>query len=253
MTRARDVANIDGLLTAKGDIYAASAAATPVNVPVGSNNQTILADSAQTAGIKWGASPQSLMTATGDTLYASSANTPARLAVGNTGDVLTVAGGVPTWAAPANTQAFTLINSGGTSLSTGTTTVSGISGKNQLHIWVTGYSANNGSNANVTFRINTDSGNNYYWISTLPDMYTPTSGINLKELAAAATTGELHLFISGANSTGIKPFQWISRESNGGSAAMGMGYYGGTSTISSVSIITSTGSWDAGTIRVYGA
>jgi hypothetical protein len=41
------------------------------------------------------------LTTTGDTIYASAANTPARLAIGSTGQVLTVAGGVPTWAAAA--------------------------------------------------------------------------------------------------------------------------------------------------------
>lgn len=41
------------------------------------------------------------LTATGDLLYASAANTPARLPVGSTGNVLTVAGGIPSWAAPA--------------------------------------------------------------------------------------------------------------------------------------------------------
>jgi hypothetical protein len=51
MTRARDVANIDGLLTTTGDTY-----------------------------------------------YASAASTPARLGIGSTGQLLTVAGGVPTWA-----------------------------------------------------------------------------------------------------------------------------------------------------------
>lgn len=35
---------------------------------------------------------------TGDTLYASAANTLSKLAIGSAGDVLTVAGGVPTWA-----------------------------------------------------------------------------------------------------------------------------------------------------------
>jgi hypothetical protein len=54
MTRARDVANIDGLLTTTGDTY-----------------------------------------------YASAAATPARLGVGSTGQVLTVASGVPSWATPA--------------------------------------------------------------------------------------------------------------------------------------------------------
>lgn len=38
---------------------------------------------------------------TGDTLYASATNVLSKLAIGSTGQVLTVAGGVPTWAAPA--------------------------------------------------------------------------------------------------------------------------------------------------------
>lgn len=56
-------------------------------------------------GTDWvaAASLQSLLTATGDIPYASAANTPARRAIGSTGDVLTVAGGVPTWAAPGAT------------------------------------------------------------------------------------------------------------------------------------------------------
>ena len=39
------------------------------------------------------------MTTTGDTIYSSSGSTPARLGIGTTGQILTVAGGVPTWAA----------------------------------------------------------------------------------------------------------------------------------------------------------
>ena len=38
---------------------------------------------------------------TGDLLYASGTNTLAKRAIGSTGNVLTVSGGVPTWAAPA--------------------------------------------------------------------------------------------------------------------------------------------------------
>lgn len=54
MTRSRDVANIDTILTTTGDIY-----------------------------------------------YASAANTPTRLGVGSTGQVLTVASGLPSWATPS--------------------------------------------------------------------------------------------------------------------------------------------------------
>jgi hypothetical protein len=38
------------------------------------------------------------MTTTGDTIYSSSGSTPARLGIGSTGQVLTVAGGIPSWA-----------------------------------------------------------------------------------------------------------------------------------------------------------
>jgi len=41
------------------------------------------------------------MTTTGDIVYASSGSTPGRIGIGSTGNVLTVAGGIPSWAAPA--------------------------------------------------------------------------------------------------------------------------------------------------------
>ena len=57
-----------------------------------------------------GGTAQSTYT-TGDTIYASATNTLSKLTVGSTGQVLTVAGGIPTWATPAagttaNDQAF---------------------------------------------------------------------------------------------------------------------------------------------------
>jgi hypothetical protein len=68
-------------------------------------------DSTGTVALTSGVINNSLLTTTGDSIYASGTNTPARLAVGTTGQVLTVAGGVPTWATPAagttaNDQAF---------------------------------------------------------------------------------------------------------------------------------------------------
>lgn len=43
-----------------------------------------------------------VITTTGDIIYASAANTPARRGIGSTGQVLTVSGGLPTWATPAS-------------------------------------------------------------------------------------------------------------------------------------------------------
>ena len=44
---------------------------------------------------------KNVITTAGDILYASAANTPARLGIGSSGQVLTVASGIPSWAAAA--------------------------------------------------------------------------------------------------------------------------------------------------------
>jgi len=50
------------------------------------------------------------MTTTGDIIYSSSGSTPARLGIGTTGQVVTVASGLPSWATPA--AALALVTSG---------------------------------------------------------------------------------------------------------------------------------------------
>jgi hypothetical protein len=55
-----------------------------------------------------------LTNTTGDIIYASGANTPARLGIGSTGNVLTVSGGIPSWAAPAGGGKVLQVVSGAT-------------------------------------------------------------------------------------------------------------------------------------------
>lgn len=50
------------------------------------------------------------LTVTGDVYYASAASTPARLGIGSSGDVLTVAGGLPSWASPNHAMLSTRHN-----------------------------------------------------------------------------------------------------------------------------------------------
>jgi hypothetical protein len=195
--------------------------------------------------------PDSLLTTTGDVIYASGASTPARLGIGSTNQVLTVSGGLPAWVTPSGaTKSYSLINAGGTALSGSTVTISGISGKNDIFVWINGLSCT--GVANPIIRFNTDSGANYTYMDN-PAMKSRVADteIELQNLAAAATTMNVLLNLTAANSTGVKPFTWSDRESNGGNVVMGNGYYFGTSTISSVSVIG--GTFDAGTIFVYGA
>jgi hypothetical protein len=59
------------------------------------------------------------MTTTGDTIYSSSGSTPARLGIGSTGQVLTVAAGIPSWATPSGGgSGLTLIDTSSFSSST---------------------------------------------------------------------------------------------------------------------------------------
>ena len=72
--------------------------------------------------------PRSLMTTAGDMIYEDAGPTAARLPIGTVGQVLTVVGGLPTWATPAATGTVTSFSAGAlsplftTSVATATTT-----------------------------------------------------------------------------------------------------------------------------------
>ena len=68
------------------------------------------------------------MTTTGDTIYSSSGSTPARLGIGTTGQVLTVAGGVPSWATSSGSRGLNQIIPSSVSVGSGSASV-GANGK----------------------------------------------------------------------------------------------------------------------------
>lgn len=95
----------EAILDAKGDLISATAADTPARLAVGSNNQILMADSAQSTGLKWAASATSTLTAKGDLLTATAANTIARLGVGADGTTLVADSAQSTglkWATPSS-------------------------------------------------------------------------------------------------------------------------------------------------------
>ena len=97
----------------------------------------------------------------GDISYRSStANVKTRLGIGTTGQVLTVSGGVPAWAAPVSGGGYTLLST--TTLSGSETSVTSISGSYQdLFIEVYGVTFST-SDATPYLYFNTNSSNSYY-------------------------------------------------------------------------------------------
>ena len=107
--------------TTKGDISGFST--TQARIPVGTNNYSILADSAQALGLKYAASSTSTLTTTGDLLAASAANVLTRIAGGASGEILTGngAGVLPTFQAAGGGGQLELV---GTTATLDTTTYS---------------------------------------------------------------------------------------------------------------------------------
>lgn len=211
------------------------------------------------------------MTTTGDTIYSSSGSTPARLGIGTAGQVLTVNSGAtaPEWTTAAGgTANWSLLNAGGTALTGAqTVTVSGISGKDKIMVLVEGASSANASSL-ISVRLNTDTGNNYYVYGSdsvagatyAASNYNGIGGagaqIRLSWMSAnAASTVSGYVLISGCNSSGVKVYNSAAGANASTSNAQQNyilgGYYNSSSTISSVSVFSSSGNLDAGTVYVY--
>ena len=208
-------------------------------------------------------------TTLGDIEYRSStANTNTRLGIGTTGQVLSVAGGVPSWATPASSGAnWTLLNSGGTALTGAqTVTISSVpSGTDKIMVLV-GNASSASSGSYIQVRLNGDTASNYYhfigtvevfsvyqtnWLSH--DGGSARSGIRLMLTGnSASNDGSGMVEITGCNASGVKAFTTLGASTGVNSNGIwGGGYYNSSSVISSVSINSTTGNLDAGTVYVY--
>lgn len=206
------------------------------------------------------------MTTTGDTIYSSSGSTPARLGIGTTGQVLTVSGGLPTWATPSTaTTSWTLINAGGTALTGASTiTISGLSGYNYLYLFVTGYTTAT-SAADIYLRFNSSNADYYRtgsWFGwgasnavTGNANNTSNGGSpSIGHTSSAAGVGYGAALIYGANSSGVKPFICSGTgEGSGSEQWNSFGHWNNTSVISSIALVSNGGNFDGGTVYIYGA
>jgi hypothetical protein len=209
------------IVDAKGDIIAATAADTVSRLAVGANDTVLMADSTAATGLKWG----------------------------------TVSAG----------SNWSLLNAGGTSLSGTTTTVSGISNADKIMVLISGASSSSASSF-ISVRLNGDTGNNYREIGGEMEIGSSyaASNFNIKnatgssiDVARMSTTAAHvvsgYVLLSGCNSSGVKVF------TSTGAAQPGTGqywynlggYYDSSSVISSVSVVSGSGSFDAGTVFIY--
>ena len=175
------------------------------------------------------------------------------------------------WQAPAGGGGgadWSLLNAGGTALTGATTiTVSGISGKDKIMVLVSGASA--GASSEIDFRFNTDSGTNYsgFGMFFRGDAAYDANQIRSYQNASTSVANFARqgndgsnvvsggITITGCNAAGVKAFQVAGAGSapggNQNHTYIGQGIYTGSSTISSISILSSSGNFDAGTIFVY--
>jgi hypothetical protein len=214
------------------------------------------------------------MTSVGDMILGGASGTPERLALGSAGNVITSNGTTALWQAPAGAAGleWTLLNSGGTSLTGATTiTVSSLGGYDNYIVQIEGASSANalsiisirvnGSSTNYSIQNLVSQASSSYSANNIWNSSTQTTEVSLGRMeTSVGATGRVNAFaqISGASTSGSKSIQGfgsgdVTGGGGGQQARFSGGFWNDSATITSISVISSTGNFDAGTIYVYGA
>jgi hypothetical protein len=222
MTRSRDVANIDGLLTTKGDIYAATAAATPARLGVGANGTVLKANSAAATGLEWG-----------------SASAPQSYSLLGTG---------------TTTSGTTVTVSGISGINSIRILFEGISSTFNNTMFRLNINGDNTGNYRQTFFYYL--GNASYSSGLFNSVNQIAGNIPIAMMANAGYQ-QINGFaqIDGCNSTGVKSYQVSGSSDTGvdGRAYWTGGVWTNTATVTSISVTANSGDFDAGSFRVYGS
>jgi hypothetical protein len=201
------------------------------------------------------------MTTTGDTIYSSSGSTPARLGIGTTGQVLTVAGGVPSWATPAGgSSGLTLIKSQtvGTTVASVTVTDAFSATYDNYVIMASGITASTSAVANLTLGATTTG---YYWFGTFGYWNSATVngsfGSNVGNVTDVLNcSSDYSTMIMNIHSPYLSSKSYFSYSSispvTGGYNWQGQGYLNNSTSYTAFTLTMGSGTITGGTIKVYG-
>jgi hypothetical protein len=199
-------------------------------------------------------------TTLGDIEYRSStANTNTRLGIGSTGQVLTVAAGVPSWATPAAGGGVTLLST--TSLTGTSTTISSISGSyRNLYVVIEGVYT---SGTLFQMYINSDSFSNYNLWGLNDTSSDDRSGqaVNMTRIgylgknssgASNAFSGVVNIYnyATADNKTWTAFTSGKNASDQRTGTIVSGGYYGGA--VTSIKFDLDGSSFGGGTAKVYG-
>jgi hypothetical protein len=200
--------------------------------------------------------------AKGDLIVGTGADAFARLAVGTNGHTL-VADSVETtglkWAAPASSfGSYTLLSS--TALTGAATITISVATKENYMILIGSASA--GASSQFQLRMNADSGSNYNFFGGYYEGSTPSAvgAINQTQViwarmgSNAAESCRGGIFISGGSTTGGKTIQSVNfSEGAAGTLFSAYSVYNASAAVTSISLISTIGNFDAGTAYVWGS
>lgn len=214
-------------------------------------------------------------TTEGDLAYrGATADAKVRLGIGTAGQVLKVNSGAtaPEWgAASAAGKSFTLLNAGGTSLSGGTTTITGLTGNDTFYVFLNGASLTGA--AQILIRTNSHNAANYARFGGFLQNRPIADIVNSEEIFRQDSIGltqtswfvcELGnaggvyngcMKIEGGNSTGNKVMQVFGFIDTGNGSKHGFqwGHNANTAVITQIQIVAGSGTFDAGTVFIFGA